>query len=107
MVLEALASAGVHKRLIPDPDRVWSNFSTFQLYSPEVRLSSDFVQSLLAGPSPPPSTPLLASVRNTHPLALVPTPLLMTTADAGPTNSASINGPSFQPHWPLPAKVFT
>ena len=52
-VLDALAAAGVHKRLIPDPDRVWSNFATFQLYSFEDVLSRDLIHSFFCPPPLP------------------------------------------------------
>ena len=52
-VLEALSRAKVHKCLIADHDRIWSNFATFQLYSPEENLSKDFVQNLIYNSAPP------------------------------------------------------
>ena len=50
-VLDALSKARVHKHLVPDPERVWSNFATFQLYSPEEKFSSDFIRKILHPPS--------------------------------------------------------
>ena len=54
-VLDALSRAKVHKSLITDHDRIWSNFATFQLYSPEENLSKDFVQNLIYSSGPTPS----------------------------------------------------
>ena len=38
--------------LVPDPERVWSNFATYQLYSPDEVITKERVQALF---SPPPS----------------------------------------------------
>ena len=46
-VLDALAQANVNRKLVPDVDRVWANFSTFQLYSPEEALTFEHVRPLL------------------------------------------------------------
>ena len=46
-VLDALAQANVNRNLVPDVDRVWANFSNFQLYSPEEELTFEHVRPLL------------------------------------------------------------
>ena len=45
-VLDALTQANIHRRIVPDVDRVWSNFFTFQLYSPEEKLTHTHIDSL-------------------------------------------------------------
>ena len=51
--LDSLQGAGIRKLVIPDPDRVWTNFVNLQLFSPEVNLSRDHVLSVVSPlPSP-------------------------------------------------------
>jgi hypothetical protein len=50
-VLDALSLAGVNQKLETDHDRSWHHFANYQLYSPEEKLSKDFVQDLLCDPA--------------------------------------------------------
>ena len=44
---DSLPAAGIHRRLLPDPDRQWPNFHNLQLFSPEISVSKETVSSLL------------------------------------------------------------
>ena len=46
-ILESFCASSVLGKIIPDPDRVWSNFTNLQVFHPGEPLSLDHVQKLM------------------------------------------------------------